>query len=273
MAHTTGPTYNPLLQKDDIGRAKPTCYDLPGSSFAYGRAGNRDAEGAKEVSMYWCGHVASTSPRRGAPDFIRLHRKAANAAITTPRDLAHYRREHDISLSMAQPTQGLDYVPLGSARINHKVTLPSDLVPGFTYGKKCRPSTPIREIISNRWGAKVKSEMQQLGQAIQRTPQVEVRKIPFTNASRGHASAAKKAAMQIHGEKEQIFKISKFLRVPAKIKTNRRLIGQGMDPNCPELVDVENEIAQAGTEADILKETADFPPSEVIEESIGATND
>merc|ERR1712113_150715 len=141
------------------------------------------------------------------------------------------------------------------------------------YGKKCRPSTPIREIISNRWGAKVKTETQQLGQAVQRTPQVEVRKIPFTNASRGHASAAKKAVMQVHGEKQEVFKISKFLRVPAKVKTSRRLMGQDIDPNCPDLLDLENEIAQAVTEAGTQEENANSPEDEVIEEVVEATND
>lgn len=251
------PPYNPLLQKDDIGKARPTCYDLPGGNFAYGRPGNRDVEGAREVSMHWCGHIASESPRRGAPDFIRLHRKAATAGITTPRDLSHFRREHDISLAVCEsvPSQGLNSTPIGSARVGQRVIVPSDVIPGFTYGRKCRPSTPIREIISHRFGGKVKNEMQQLGHAaVQRSQQVEIRKIPFTNASRGHASAAKKAVMQVHGDASELFKLSKFIRIPQKVDTNLRKVGSQLDRDEADLLDFENDVACPATPPEEVKE-------------------
>ena len=36
-----------LLVKDDVGKAKPSTYNLPPSNFAYGKALPRDKEGAK----------------------------------------------------------------------------------------------------------------------------------------------------------------------------------------------------------------------------------
>ena len=39
---------NTLLVKDDVGHAKPSCYDLPARQFIYGRPLDRDPEGAKE---------------------------------------------------------------------------------------------------------------------------------------------------------------------------------------------------------------------------------
>lgn len=39
---------NSLLNKDDVGRAKPSTYKLPGEEFVYGHAPKTDPEGAKE---------------------------------------------------------------------------------------------------------------------------------------------------------------------------------------------------------------------------------
>lgn len=47
---------NTLLAKDDVGRAKPSTYDLPDGRFVYGRPLDRDIENAKEgknvINMY-----------------------------------------------------------------------------------------------------------------------------------------------------------------------------------------------------------------------------
>jgi len=39
---------NPLLLKDDVGKPKPSTYNLPTNEFIYGKALKRDKEGAKE---------------------------------------------------------------------------------------------------------------------------------------------------------------------------------------------------------------------------------
>ena len=40
---------NPLLLKDDVGKAKPTTYNLPQEqAFVFGKALKKDQEGAKE---------------------------------------------------------------------------------------------------------------------------------------------------------------------------------------------------------------------------------
>ena len=41
-------TKNPLLVKDDVGRAKPTVRDLPSEGHAYGLQGEQDLEGVSE---------------------------------------------------------------------------------------------------------------------------------------------------------------------------------------------------------------------------------
>lgn len=39
---------NSLLTKDDVGKSKPSTYNLPGKDFSYGKPLDRDIEGAKE---------------------------------------------------------------------------------------------------------------------------------------------------------------------------------------------------------------------------------
>jgi hypothetical protein len=39
---------NSLLTKDDVGKSKPSTYNLPGKDFTYGKALDRDLEGAKD---------------------------------------------------------------------------------------------------------------------------------------------------------------------------------------------------------------------------------
>jgi len=211
---------NPLLQKDDVGKARPTCYNLPDDAFSYGRPGNQDLEGAREVSMRWVSHTPSRGPEEYAPDFIHLHKKAAGAKITTSKDLKHFRQEYDFTQTPRQNvSSGAE-----SARGPPKPLVPSDIIPGFTYGRKVRPSTPIHEVISCRFGEKAEREMQRFSErfeAHRQQQQAEVRKIPLTNASRGHASSAKKAAMKVD-ESSELFKLSKFQRSSPRVDSNIR---------------------------------------------------
>jgi hypothetical protein len=209
----TGPK-NPLLVRDDVGKAKPSTYDLPHDRFAYGRPGNHDIEGAREVSMYWVCHKPSSPPENTAPDFVRFNKKAA-AKVTTAKDLAVYRKVNDSST----PRYGQ---PFNSAVPR---VVPSDFVKGFTYGKKVRPSTPIDEVISNRFADQAEDDLQRFYAAYrdeQEKSASQVRRIPQTTASRGHAST-KKAHQQEHQlQKEEHFKIRKFKNIQTKIDNRRR---------------------------------------------------
>ena len=41
-----GKSANPLLQREDVGRARPSCHKLPEEGFTFGRIEYRDPEGA-----------------------------------------------------------------------------------------------------------------------------------------------------------------------------------------------------------------------------------
>lgn len=209
---------NPLLVRDDVGRPRPTTFDLPDKNFAYGRPGNQDAEGAREVCMHWASHVPSKGCEVHGLDYIDLNRRAARSKVTTAKDLKHFRQEQEDATS-----------PRGSsATALHgspgRAIIPSDVVPGFTYGKKVRPSTPIQEVISARFAERAERQLDQFYAEMQEAraaSATQVRKIPFTVASRGHASAAKKANPAGPSTAlPELFKLSKFKRIGPKVDNN-----------------------------------------------------
>jgi len=204
-----------LLMRDDVGKAKPSCYDLPPERFAYGRPGNHDAEGAREVSMHWVSHKASPTPESPAPDFLWFNKRAASARVTNSKDLKFYRKEND----ELTPRYGQPF------RSGPQKVIPSDIISGFTYGKKVRPSTPIDDVMSNRFAEQAEDDLMRFYMEYRderAKASSQVRKIPLTTASRGHATQARKAQLGDEGPREDNFKIRKFKNVPTKIDNRRQ---------------------------------------------------
>eukprot|EP00929_Paragymnodinium_shiwhaense_P116984 TRINITY_DN8707_c0_g1_i4.p1 TRINITY_DN8707_c0_g1~~TRINITY_DN8707_c0_g1_i4.p1 ORF type:complete len:294 (+),score=50.73 TRINITY_DN8707_c0_g1_i4:110-991(+) len=223
-----GSVRNPLLVRDDVGRAKPSCYDLPHEHFAYGRPCNSDVEGAREVSMRWVSHTPSSEPEIMAPDFVCFNKRATAAKITTARDLKHFRKERDVLVAAAQQRSTSAGAPM-SARL-HKTSVAEMLPDGFVHGRKVRPSTPIQEVISYRFAEKSERELKRFYtdfRDAQELAQTQVRKIPLTTASRGHASAARRVMLQKEETKE-LFKMKKWDRAAPKVKNCRKpVVGYG----------------------------------------------
>lgn len=218
-----GPPQNPLLVRDDVGKAKASCYDLPDDRFAYGRPGNHDTEGAREVSMYWVSHKPSKTPECAAPDFVWFNKRAASARVTTARDLAFYRKENDdLTPRYGVPLKGA--TPRGLATPRGRAS-PSDTMNSFTYGKKVRPSTPIDEVISHRFAEQAEDELRKFYTDYrdqQEKGTSQVRKIHLTNAAQGHATNARKAYQQEEvSEEKENFKIKKFKHIYSKVDNGR----------------------------------------------------
>lgn len=211
---------NPLLVRDGVGRAKPSCYDLPYDGFSYGRPGNHDAEGAREVSMHWVSHKPSAMPEASAPDFVWFNKRATSAKVSNAKDLSLFRKEME---SITPRSFGQRSPRSSTAPARSKAVVPSDIVSGFTYGKKIRPSTPIDEVISYRFQAKSEDELMKFYTEYRQNHEqamTQVRKIPVTTASRGHGSKSKQANQHV-GEHKDLFKITKFKNVGCKINNGR----------------------------------------------------
>jgi len=215
-----GRNTNVILVRDDVGKAKPSCFNLPSENFAYGHPGNQDLEGCREVCMRWVSHTPSAGPLPSAPDFLTFNKRATQSRVTNAKELKQYRQELDVMASTATSPQAQATPRLGKSR-----SLPGPMMPpGFAYGRKSRPSTPFGDVISARFVDNHDSEMhrsQSDFRAEQEMAGTQVRKIHFTAASRGHATAAKRAQMQ-DDVPRQLFKLKRFSRATTKIDSRRK---------------------------------------------------
>lgn len=201
---------NAVLVRDDVGKAKPTCYDLPPEEFAYGRPDNPDFEGAREVTMQWLSHMPSIRPTDCQQDFKKINKLALKAHMSSAKDLAQFRREinpQNITVS-APPHVGPP-----------PKVIPSDVVPAFTYGKKTRPSTPIAAVVSYQFSAEYEQALEEnYEQYYDEKRMVKMRAPKTTKSAEGHAMAAARSRSLINGEHKEPFKMKKFLKVKAKMK-------------------------------------------------------
>merc|ERR1712046_166760 len=95
--------------------------------------------GAREVTMHWAAHVPRPKPSGDSQDFRKINKMAAKDHVTNSRQLTQFRRENDVKLIPQGPTGALPKV------------IPSDVIPSFAYGRKCRPSTPITYVVGNQY--------------------------------------------------------------------------------------------------------------------------
>lgn len=202
-------TRNPLLVKDDVGKAKPSCYRLPPEDFAYGRPDMPDFEGAREVTMQWVAHHAEERKEADVQDFKKLNKAAVSARVVDPKKLTQFRKEHNTPMQLG-----------GSTAPPPKV-YPSEVVPSFTYGKKTRPSTPIAQVISNQFAAEYEASLAEIYDFYEKEKKDagKMSKIRTTRAAEGHARKLQEmelAASMPEGKKEE-WKLSKFKNVKCKL--------------------------------------------------------
>jgi len=202
-----GRSKNVILVRDDVGKAKATCYDLPHQAFAYGRSEPADLEGAREVTMHWAAHVPRPKPGENCQDFRKLNRMAAKANVPNAVELAAFKRQHDVKL-----------IPPAPVGAQPKV-IPSDVIPSFAYGRKSRPSTPINAVVGYQYSAEYEEALancyvQYQAQADQSVAKTTVR---LTKASRALIQGSKKdRANTVVEEPKPLFKLSKFNKVSSR---------------------------------------------------------
>eukprot|EP00931_Biecheleriopsis_adriatica_P004812 TRINITY_DN106423_c0_g1_i1.p1 TRINITY_DN106423_c0_g1~~TRINITY_DN106423_c0_g1_i1.p1 ORF type:complete len:253 (-),score=59.51 TRINITY_DN106423_c0_g1_i1:89-847(-) len=200
---------NAVLMRDDIGKAKPTIYNLPPEGHAYGRSEPADVEGAREVTMHWAAHVPR--PRQGpdCQDFRKLNRTAAKSGVRNAKDLAEFRRTNDIR--MVNP---------GPAGVLPKV-IPSDVIPSFSYGSKSRPSTPIAHVVGNQYAVEHEEALDVQYRALEEDRmRNEKTRIKLTQAAKDRISNARLRMNEIRNPQEpkEPFKLTKFKRVGSKLR-------------------------------------------------------
>eukprot|EP00747_Dinoflagellata_sp_TGD_P165684 gnl/TRDRNA2_/TRDRNA2_187321_c0_seq1.p1 gnl/TRDRNA2_/TRDRNA2_187321_c0~~gnl/TRDRNA2_/TRDRNA2_187321_c0_seq1.p1 ORF type:complete len:243 (-),score=20.22 gnl/TRDRNA2_/TRDRNA2_187321_c0_seq1:155-883(-) len=201
---------NCILIKDDTGRAKPSAYNLPPESHAYGVGSVPDGESAAKC-LSWAPHIPSSGPRSCTQDFGKMNKMAVRHGIATPVGLAEYRRNNSYPL--------VEKTGPGNPQFGPKpMVIPSDVFPHFYYGRKCRPSTPAAMVISHGYGKEADEarevEYAQIYAAkAQRTAPIKVQltksdKMRITN-TRGRG----KMSLMEPDEPPKLWKMTKFDKV------------------------------------------------------------
>jgi len=201
-------TRNAILARDDVGKAKPSAYNLPDEGHSFGRAEIPDMEGAGEVTMNWASHMPSSKKGPDQRDFVRINKKAALSNVSSAKDLAHFSKKNDIRMR-----------PTGPSGLLPKI-IPSDVHPTFAYGTKARPSTPITQVMNGDYEAAESMRLENLYK--QREEAAEARqkkhKVVMTKAAQAQISNARAAKQAKNApEPPAPFKLSKYKNVSSKL--------------------------------------------------------
>ncbi|CAK60859.1 unnamed protein product (macronuclear) [Paramecium tetraurelia] len=213
---------NPLLMKDDVGKSKPSTFNLPNQDFVYGQPLARDKEGAKEVTMTWKFHQESQDrvPNRDFPELNKqsIHNGSVKAHVTVHsiQDMYKFRQTHDARLKLKKGTN------------IQAIELPEE---EFRYGRKNRPSTPMKLVMGNSYGIEAESQILDKYQG-RASSQVSFKTyikdsklssslVKGNKASQLFYDTNHKKLAAIQGvEKKEPFKMEKFKTVNPKINTN-----------------------------------------------------
>lgn len=199
---------NTILVKDDVGKAKATCFDLPHEAFAYGRSEPADLEGAREVTMHWAAHVPRPKPGENIQDFRKLNKMAAQANVPNAVELARFKRDKDVKL--------IPPAPVGAA----PKVIPSDVIPSFAYGRKSRPSTPINAVVGYQYSAEYEEALANGYEQYQAMSDVANSKhrVRLTKASKSLISTSRtKRDSFNNSEPKELFKLTKFKKVSSRL--------------------------------------------------------
>merc|ERR1712139_717140 len=197
------------MGKDDVGKAKPTCYNLPPEGHAFGRAEPADLEGAREVTMHWAAHVPRPKPGEKVQDFRKLNKMAAQANVPNAIGLKDFKKDKDVRL--------IPPAPLGA----QPKVIPSDVIPSFAYGRKSRPSTPINAVIGYQYAAEYEEALADgYGKYQIISDQSHAKhRVRLTKASKSLIATSKTKRDSFEPQEPKVlFKLTKFKKVPSRLQ-------------------------------------------------------
>jgi len=210
---------NVLLVHSKLGEVKPRIFAKPpAEDFAFGVSKQRDAEGAREVSMKWVEHTPNPNSVPG-PDFKAMNKLASSSEIVTSKEVHDFRKDNLFTLKTGD-----------MAKLNQKPKLPSDKDADHVYGRQSSMraveetrytgdapdmKTLVQAGFMNDWVAMNESRAHVIAAKHEAVP------IRITKAAAGHASALDKYTAK---EASEPFKLSKFKKVQSKIGH----VGNGM---------------------------------------------
>jgi hypothetical protein len=196
---------NHLLVYPQLGRVKPSTYNLPGGDFTYGYTDPADEEGAGAVVGSWKSHRPAPEALEGR-DFVRLNKYAAINGCTTAKNVATYRRANDIRVGQGAISGNSRY-PRGQ---------PAPYFPnGDTiFGRPSPACAPISDVLNNSYQRKWIAEQRMIRTAEgQQKRQMKYAQAQHTRASLGHTK------VQAPQSTASPFKLKQFQNVPSRVRT------------------------------------------------------
>ncbi|XP_065198214.1 cilia- and flagella-associated protein 77-like isoform X1 [Sycon ciliatum] len=194
---------NPLLIPTKVGAVKKASYALPDLQFSYGKKTISDDGGTAAAIGHWnYGNATrkSMEPARMPRDFIKLNKAAANAGLRNAKEVYQFSAIHDFRKTEQH----------GRRRASD--TYPP---PGMTFGKQTRASTPLWDVLGNRYQ---RDWIQDRYDASEVSPDIEV-KPSYGQVYETHASLVRRHVEP--PDPRPPWKMAKFERVPAHLKTFR----------------------------------------------------
>jgi len=176
---------NPLLQRDGVGKAKSTCYDLPPQHHTYGASNSGDFESAGDLMKTWLTHHPSKQKQTNKVNYIKYNKSLGQKA--SPRQDSPAR----------EPPKFLH--PKTTEELKAKrANSPVDT--NVYYGRPTRASTPIRSVIGNQYAVIYELQMEQKKAEVEAEAGTKnKKKITTTKAALGHKLGAQKRAELIEG--------------------------------------------------------------------------
>mmetsp|Transcript_87269 Transcript_87269/g.182659 ORF Transcript_87269/g.182659 Transcript_87269/m.182659 type:complete len:251 (-) Transcript_87269:259-1011(-) len=204
---------NPLLLQNHIGQARPPTHSLPPKGHAYGLAAGEDPEGVRELIGSWAHHKPRPGGNLNVKDYLKLNKLAAREGVISAPKVREWRVQNNIKL-IRSGSQGALVKPV-----------PSDYIPQHSYGRSSRPTTPIRDLLGNRYGQQQEQAMEAQYQRVfedrERAQSLSGRRtVKMNRASRQQISSGREHRSRLEAAPDpapNLFKMSKFKHVPSRL--------------------------------------------------------
>jgi hypothetical protein len=129
---------NRILLQSELGKTKPSTYNLPQEEFTYGKKVYEDPEKADELLYKWKGHTYSSNNKIGKDkDFMETNKKCLSHLLHTAQDFSKFRKS---STSFKKVKEGSNMIKIDLPEENH------------AYGKALDLEDPIKLVIANDYG-------------------------------------------------------------------------------------------------------------------------
>lgn len=196
---------NHLLVYPQLGRVKPTTYNLPGSDFVYGYKEQTEEEGTAQVVGSWKSHKAAPEALEGR-DFVRLNKYAAMNGCTSAKNVAAYRRANDIRVGQGSIS--------GNGSYNNNNPVPYFPNSDTIFGRPSPACVPIADVLNNSYQRKWIGEQRNIRSADkQQRRHMKYAQAQHTRASLGHTK------VQAPQNNQAPFKLRQFANVASRVRT------------------------------------------------------